>query len=137
MIYLDSDYTSISVSHGLSSAPTCARDTAMGQPQKHIHTDLETWTRSDHYHNQRLICSPDPSLVHALETSQEACLPQICVTEALVAQLHFVPRCLFTICFLGKILAVAGKIHQSRKNPGDRHTWWVSHHLTRCICTFL
>ena len=56
----------------------------MGQPQKYIATNLETWTQSDRYHNEHLIGTPDPVLVHALSTSEAAGLPQIGVSEAQV-----------------------------------------------------
>jgi hypothetical protein len=58
----------------------------MGQPQKYVDTNLETWTRNDRYHNDRLIGPSEASLVHALATSDEAGLPQISVSEALVSQ---------------------------------------------------
>jgi len=51
------------------------------KPQPYAPSDLETWSRSDRYHNDRLI-KPDPSLVHAVETSIKAELPNIAVSDA-------------------------------------------------------
>lgn len=55
-----------------------------GRPQPYTPTDQETWTRSDRYHNARLIGTSDPSLAHTVDTSATAGLPNIAVSEAQV-----------------------------------------------------
>jgi len=56
--------------------------------QQHISTDLATWTRSDRYHNDRLIGRSDPILLHALNAD----VPNISVTEAQGKFLQLVAR---------------------------------------------
>jgi len=64
----------------------------MGQPQKYTITGLEDWTRTEKYQNDRLIGSPDPSLVHALKTSREGGLPDIAVSEAQGKFIHLLVK---------------------------------------------
>ncbi|KZS99291.1 S-adenosyl-L-methionine-dependent methyltransferase [Sistotremastrum niveocremeum HHB9708] len=54
-------------------------------------TTLDDWTRSDEYHNKRLI-SPDDGLEGALKRSKENGLPDIAVSEAQGKFLHLLVR---------------------------------------------
>ncbi|KAF8520231.1 O-methyltransferase family 3 protein [Hysterangium stoloniferum] len=60
----------------------------MTNPQEHLSTDLAAWTRSDRYHNDRLIGPPDPVLLHALNAD----VPKASVSEAQGKFLQLVAR---------------------------------------------
>ncbi|KIJ44114.1 hypothetical protein M422DRAFT_60228 [Sphaerobolus stellatus SS14] len=69
-----------------------SKDGSDGRPQRYIPTDIEVWKRSDRYHNERLIGTPDASLVHAVESSAKGGLPNIAVSEAQAKFLQLLAR---------------------------------------------
>ena len=109
-----------------------SKDGSDGRPQQPIVTDIETWKRSDRYHNERLIGTPDVSLLHAVESSAKAGLPNIAVSEAQVRCLLIMLIVLLngrmqyhrlkTFVTTGQVLTIAGTIYQGQT---DSRGWNV------------
>ncbi|KIJ43185.1 hypothetical protein M422DRAFT_25796 [Sphaerobolus stellatus SS14] len=69
-----------------------SKDGSDGHPQRHAPTDMDVWKRSDRYHNERLIGTPDASLIHSVENSVKSGLPNIALSEAQAKFLHLLAR---------------------------------------------
>ncbi|GJJ12169.1 hypothetical protein Clacol_006410 [Clathrus columnatus] len=101
----------------------------MGKPQEYLQTDLETWTRSDRYHNEHLI-NDDQVLDHVLETSKS--LPNIAVSKAQVGlnkyHLFYIPYPL-----TGKILIPASEVTSSETNIRSGNSGYSTIWLARAL----